>query len=132
MVREARDGSPFFVHGLLPSNLRSQRAPPTSLLPLVAEKIASVRDKGYIVAGPVKSLTSYFQVPKGLSDLRIVYDGTSSGLNYALWAPSFWLPTPDTALWQVTFYSYCVDIDLGEMFLNFPMDARIQPYVHYA
>ena len=128
LIREARDGTPFFVLGKLPANHRAQRKPPLAYLPLVAEKIANVRDKGYIVSGLVRSLTTYFQVPKGAEDLRMVYDGTSSGLNRALWSPAFWLPTPDTALRQVTFYTYCVDIDLGEMFLNFPMDPRIQPY----
>ena len=128
LLQEARDGTPFFVRGHLPNNRRPQRAPPAQLLPLVAEKIANVRTRGYIIPGRVKSLTAYFQVPKGTSDLRIVYDGTSSGLNDSLWAPSFWMPTPDTAMRQISFYSFCVDIDLGEMFLNFPMDAAIQPY----
>ena len=128
MIREAREGTPFFIQGSLPANRRPQRVPPAHLLPLVAEKISIVRDKGYIVSGLVKSLTTYFQVPKGPADLRMVYDGTSSGLNDALWAPSFWMPTPDTALRQVSFYTYCVDIDLGEMFLNFPMDEAVQPF----
>ena len=128
LIAEARDGTPFFVSGQLPTNRRPQRPPPAHYLPLVAEKIANILAKGYIVPGLVRSLTTYFQVPKGLSDLRMVYDGTSSGLNDALWAPAFWMPTPDTALRQVSYYTYCVDIDLGEMFLNFPMDRTIQPY----
>ena len=58
----------------------------------------------------------------------MVYDGTSSGLNEALWAPSFWLPTSESALRMYDYDSYCVDVDLGEMFLNFPMDPAIRPH----
>jgi hypothetical protein len=69
-----------------------------------------------------------FDVPKGDTDIRMVYDGTSSGLNEALWAPSFWLPTTDSAMRMYDYATYCVDLDLGEMFLNFPMDPTIRPY----
>jgi hypothetical protein len=51
-------------------------------------------------------------------DIRMIYDGTGCGLNAAVWAPSFWMPTASTALRRVSFYSHCVDGDLGEMFLN--------------
>ena len=81
-----------------------------------------------MLPGPVRSLTDYFDVPKGDHDVRMVYNGSSCGLNEALWAPSFWLPTADTALRAMTFGTYCVDLDLGEMFLNFPLDKALQPY----
>jgi hypothetical protein len=61
-------------------------------------------------------------------DIRMIYDGTGYGLNAAVWAPSFWMPTASTALRRMSYYSYCVDGDLGEMFLNFPMDPDLRPY----
>jgi len=48
---------------------------------LMKEKLKSVRDRRYVKAGQVKSLTSFFAVPKGEDDIRMVYDGTKSGLN---------------------------------------------------
>ena len=73
-------------------------------------------------------MTDYFAVPKGDNDIRMVYNGTSCGLNKSLWAPNFWLPTSESALRLLTTDSYCGDMDLGEMFLNFPMDVHLRPY----
>jgi len=63
---------------------------------LMKEKLKSVRDRWYVKAGPVKSLTSFFAVPKGEDDIRMVYDGTKLGLNDSIWVPRFPLPTVDT------------------------------------
>ena len=60
----------------------------------VVEKLQKVRDRGYIGPGPVKSLTSFFHVPKGESDIRMVYDGTKSGLNDIMWVPRFGFRVP--------------------------------------
>jgi hypothetical protein len=48
----------------------------------------------------VKSL-NYFAVPKGEDDIRVVFDGTASGLNDALWANWFSLPKLDSMLQHV-------------------------------
>ena len=59
-------------------------------------KILKVILRGYISLTPfnkVSNLTDYFTVPKGEDNVRVVYNGTSSGLNKVLWAPNFWLPT---------------------------------------
>jgi hypothetical protein len=92
---------------------------------LIASKIGKVQKRGYIKAGPVQSLTDF--LPKG-DDIRMVYNGTSLGLNNALWCPSFFLPTADSAGRLLTYNSFCVDLDLGEMFLNIPMDLKLRPY----
>jgi hypothetical protein len=89
--------------------------------------------KHYIRSGLVASLTHYFYVCKDFVldkefNIRMIYDGKGCGLNAAVWAPSFWMPTASTALRRVSFYSHCVDDDLGEMFLNFPMDPELRPY----
>jgi hypothetical protein len=45
------------------------------------------REWGYIAMGEVKLLIFSFDLPKGLDDISMVYDGTKSGLNAALWDP---------------------------------------------
>ena len=129
----ARDSIPIFVKGTLPVYCKPHRFVTPEKAALVAPKLDNVRQRGYIRKGVVESLTDWFEVPKVIVDdvvmeIRMVYNGTSSGLNEALWAPNFWLPTSSTALRQLTYTSFCVDLDLGEMFLNFPLDPKIQPY----
>ena len=45
------------------------------------KKLAKVRARRYIGPAEVAALTNFFAVPKGISDIRMVYDGTRSGLN---------------------------------------------------
>jgi hypothetical protein len=123
----ARDGMEIFVQGVLPGCLRKLRPVPKLKIPIIAPKIGLVRKRGYIRPGPIQSFTDFFDVPKG-DDVRMVYNGTSLGLNDALWAPLFYLPTADAAGRLLSFSSFCVDLDLGEMFLNFPMDPKIRPF----
>jgi hypothetical protein len=91
-------------------------------------KLDKVLERGYISPGFVASLTSYFAVPKGENDIQLVYDGTDSGLNDALWSPSFWLPNSSSAVRLLSFYSFLFDSDIGECFLNFPNDPKIGPH----
>ena len=44
-------------------------------------KLDNVRQRRYIEMGLVSSLTHMFYVAKGMEDIRMVYNGTSSGLN---------------------------------------------------
>jgi len=92
----------------------------------VRSKLEKVRRLGYIRPGRVKSLTSYLSVPKGESDIRMVYDGTKSGLNDTLWVPWFSLPTIETHLRFVGHDSYMGDIDVGDMFHNFMLHEDVQ------
>jgi hypothetical protein len=69
----------------------------------------------------------FFEVDKD-SDIRLFYNGTSCGLNNALWAPNFFLPTPATVARALGFGYYMIDINLGEMFLNFPLHETFQRY----
>jgi hypothetical protein len=41
----------------------------------------------------------------------MVYNGTRSGLNDALWSPNFGLPTVEALLWGVEFGTWMGDID---------------------
>jgi hypothetical protein len=95
---------------------------------MMKKKLDTVLERGYISSGWVASLTSYFAVPKGEDDIRIVYGGTGSGLNDALWSPFLWLPNSASAVRLISFYSYLFDADIGECFLNFPNDPKIRPY----
>jgi hypothetical protein len=77
--------------------------------------------RGYVrLKRRVQSLTDYFRVPKG-DDIRIVFNGTSCLLNQVSWAPNFWLPTSRSATRILDFGYKTVGIDVGEMFLNFPL-----------
>ncbi len=58
----------------------------------VKMKLKKVREQGYLQPGFVKSLTSFFTVPKGDHDVQLVYNGTKSGLIDCLWAPWSHLP----------------------------------------
>ena len=73
----------------------------------------------------LKSLIKYFAVPKGENDLRIVYDASRNGLNSAVWAPSFWLPTIDSVTRALDSDSFMMDCDVGEQFLNFPLHKDV-------
>ena len=58
----------------------------------------------------------------------MVFDGTSSGLNEALWAPNFFLPSAKSASMCLSFDTWMADMDFGDFFHNFFMDPRIRPY----
>lgn len=49
-------------------------------------------------------------------------------VNEAVWAPSFFMPNADSATRLLSFNLFCVDLDLGEMFLNFYLDENIRPF----
>ncbi len=94
----------------------------------IHKKLLTKQQHGYIIPGPVLSLTSYFSMPKGEDDICLVYDGTKSGLNSILWAPWFPLPTIEMHLQSVVPGTFMGDLDIGEMFLNFMLHPRLQPY----
>ena len=94
----------------------------------IGAKLENVRSKGYIVPGRVESLTGFFAVDKGESDIRMVYDASKSGLNEVLWAPSFCLSTVDSTFRSIESTTRLGDLDLGEMFLNFKLHKFIRPY----
>ena len=85
--------------------------------------------KGYIAEGFVKSLSTFFCVPKGESDTRIVYDMTKCGLDACLWSPRFYLPNPDAVFDSIEYQAWMGDIDQGEMFLNYFVDPELLPFL---
>jgi hypothetical protein len=81
-----------------------------------------------VESGLIKSLTSFFAVPKGDDDVRIVYDGTKSGLNGVLWAPWFHLPTVESHLRCLSPGYFMRDLDFGEQFHYFMMHESMRVY----
>lgn len=95
----------------------------------VRKKLSSILRKRYVVVKDnMKYLTHFPPVvrtwkdgrsKKGVDEIRMVYDATKSGLNDAVWAPWFTMPTVDCHLRAVEAGTFMVDCDMGEMFLNF-------------
>ena len=94
---------------------------------LMEEKLQKVVNRGYLDNDQVVvSLTSFFSVPKGDSDIRMVYDGTKCGLNGSVWVPRFYMPTLTSHLRTVVEGTYMCDVDIGEMFLNFMLHPTLR------
>ena len=93
---------------------------------MVAAKLYTKFHQSYLEEGLVESKVHFFGVPKGEDDNRVVFDGTSSGLNECLWAPNFYIPTSRAASTILTFSTLMADADFADMFHNFPMPDRIR------
>jgi hypothetical protein len=92
-MNEIWDGLPPRFIGPPPSYRRSQRVPADKeTVEKIRTKLEKVCWRGYISKGAVDSLMSLFEVPKGLTEIHIVFDGTACGLNDVLWAPWFQSP----------------------------------------
>ena len=130
---EARDG---FINFMLKSELKeadrkfSKGVPPSDPLRqrLYYEKISRLLETGYIEEGFVRWDVPFFDVAKGESDIRLVFHGTKFGLNNSVWAPSFFLPTSKSLARIVDINTYQLDMDVGEMFLNFPLHTTMRTY----
>jgi hypothetical protein len=123
-----RDGIHLWIREkMIPSWIRPQEAPKDpAILRLVVDKLMIAREKGYISMGDVKLLIFYFDVPKGMDDIRMVYDGTKSGLNAALCPPWSPLRNVELLLRSVVPGTFMSNNDVGEMFLNFVLHSLIQ------
>ena len=77
--------------------------------------------------GEVNRLMHYFSVPKG-EYIRILYNGTSSGIKSSPWAPPFALLTVRSTLWAVERGNFMVDRDMGEMFINFMLREEVRSF----
>ena len=87
----------------------------------VREKLEKVVAKGYIELTDIKfveAIMYMFHVAKG-DNIRMVYDGSKSGLNTAIYAPLFPLLTTESMTRWVTVGSWLADNDYRECFLNF-------------
>jgi hypothetical protein len=118
----------IIVMGELPWGSSNQRGPAKYKAPLLASNLDKVLERQYIRKDPVKALIDYFDVPKGPDDIRVVYQGSNSGLNAQLWTPRFYMPNGSAAMNAMSFETYLTDSDVGEMFPNFPMDPKLRPH----
>ena len=124
-----RDGLPIYLSSRAPMYKTPQKDPKDDEeRKILVKKLSKVRSRGYIASDYVVSLTSFFWVPKGEDDVRIAHNGTESGLNDATWVPSFWLPTPRTALRMMVPGTEMGDLDAGEMFLNYVLHKDMRKY----
>lgn len=114
-----KDILPYYTHGQ-----KNERH--TLVRTRMRQKLMKVRHRRYIRKGKVLSLTSYFSVPEGEDDVRMVYNGTQSGLNKAMSVPRFPLPTADSHLRALEPGTFCADSDIGEMFLNFILHEEVR------
>jgi hypothetical protein len=125
----ARDGHPIYISGTLPQYRRKQGCDLNATRQgQVQQKLEKIVRRGYVQKGTVRSLISFFTVPKGDSDVCVVFDETRSGLNNAIWVPSFHLPTINSLLSSLEPGYWQSDINVGEQFYNFGLDPRLQPY----
>ena len=91
---EFKDICELFVKGKLPKFTKKQSMSVDKLeFYTVKKKIEKVQNRRYITSGTVLRLTTFFQVPTGYSDIRLVYDLTACGLNDVLWDTKFWMPS---------------------------------------
>jgi hypothetical protein len=126
-IQAARDGMRVFVQKPLPRGRKlKQLNLDAAQCKLVLNKLEGMQLKNYLEPGFVSNALHFFAVPKGDLDIRVVFDGTSSGLNETLWSPNFYLPTAKAASLNISFSSWMSDMDCGEMFHNFFMDQRIR------
>ena len=130
--KEARDGVKIYFETAGPSTKQRQPDIKPDMVDAVRAKIFKVIKRRYLVKVrtglDIKSLIKFFAVPKGDSDIRLVYDATASGLNAAVWAPPFFLPTIDSLTRSLEDTSWMADRDVGDMFLNFPLHKSARPY----
>ena len=83
MHREwAREGQPHFTLGPMSDFCQKQsRAELYQDQQKIKGKVDKVRERNYIECGDIWSLSHMFHIPKGTGDIRMVYNGTLSGLN---------------------------------------------------
>jgi hypothetical protein len=126
---DERKDPPWFDSTLAPSYRRNQRAERNPTLKArVKEKLDKVLKRIYFEVGLVKSLTTFFGVPKGEDDMRVLCDGSLPGLNAALWCPWFMLPNTNSHLRTLEPATFMSNVDITEMFLNFFLDWHLRKY----
>ena len=119
----------MFVKGKLPRFTKKQHMLMEKLeFDMVKKTIEKVRNRRYITRVIVISLTTFFKVPKGDSDIHLVYDLPACGLNEALWDPKFWMPYVENVLGTATYSSWFGDVESAEIFHNYKLSEKSQPY----
>ena len=119
-MKECRDGCEIFIKGKLSRFTKNQRVPTDPAeFEMIKKNLYKVLIRSYITGGTLLSLIALFCVPKGEDDIRLVYYLTASGLNDALWYPTFLMTFVDNVLDVATHSSWFRDIYAAEMFHNY-------------
>ena len=87
------EGQPNYVMDNFPQFFRPQD--PSKIeedCTKMKNKVDKVRKRLYMDPGTLLSLNHMFYFQKGLNAIWMVYNGTSCGLNIAVWAQHFGLP----------------------------------------
>jgi hypothetical protein len=92
---------------------------------LMRNKVVQVQRQGYIKPGEVTSGTHYFCMDKGETDIRMVYNGTSCGLNAYLNAPHYGLLTVKHTLRALREGYFQCNLDVGKQFLNYKLHRSL-------
>eukprot|EP00978_Attheya_sp_CCMP212_P014300 scaffold36374_cov58-Attheya_sp.AAC.6 len=97
---------------------------------MMRKKIEKVIRQRYVdvAEDEIHAFISYFAVMKGLYDIRMVYDGTKSGLNDCLFAPWFALSTMNTMFRSLDVDFWCADNDFSDNFLNYLIGKELRVY----
>jgi len=95
----------------------------------LAKKILKLWKRGYLQkVDSYLGLLNTFGVIKAETDRRPVFDATASGLNDAVYAPWFHLPTVNTLLRTMDVNYYGSDVDFIKHFYNFWLHPELMPY----
>jgi hypothetical protein len=98
-VATVRDGLRLWYKGSAPKKILPQKdEPDLSKKEKIRLTLLKALARRYFEYEDVGSLTQFFAVAKGGEDIRMVYNGTSSGLNAHMWCPCFALATISTML----------------------------------
>ena len=130
LQRVARDGFPAQINSTLPNSYKKSRPPKANVYQKILSKLNKSLSRGYLIPerfSKINNLIDFFAVPKA-EDIRMVQNGSSCGLNKAVWASNFWLPNASSMTRVLGFNYKAVDLDLGEMFLNFPLHKELVSY----
>ena len=125
---EVRDGQPHFMTGTPEEPFLRKQAKAKDPLKheLMREKVVQLRRRGYIKPGEITSGTHYFCVNKGETDIRMVYNGTSCGLNAYLYAPHYGLLTVKHTMRALREGYYQCDLEVGEQCLNYKLHRHLR------
>jgi hypothetical protein len=128
---EVRDGQPHYLTGdFSPPFLKAQkRHKDPDKHELIRAKVVKVQRLNYIRTGGVVSGTHFFSVDKGTTDIRMVYNGTSCGLNDILYALHFSLLTVRETLRAILPGFFQCDLDKQDQFLNFKLHRSMKEYL---
>jgi hypothetical protein len=125
--KQIRDGILLWYHGMTPRNFLSQsKENDPEVRQSMGVKLMKVFARHYFIYGMILSLTSFFAVLKGDTDIHLVYNCTSSVLDAHFWALWFALPTICALLRALELDTFMADSEIGEMFFKLHVGIKMR------